>query len=297
MSATAPAEQNDRQFCLDQVLHIDPSFRLTAVYAPKQNAASLLALHGLLAALEKMLCEVTEEAVFRAKLEWWQQQLLGGAGAAGNHPIIRELHRTGCMQRWDAGDLLGLLAGFAQRWDPVAPTDQQRFTRLCEDAGWYPMILEWQLGTEATMGKPDDTMHSMAVVSGLFRLLRESANRIERRHWWLPLTWLAKHGMDRTDLRENTDLVAGQALMAEITQVGLDCDRQWRQALGRPSDQVAPGGDWKRSHRHWLAQLLLIHRRLSRLRWRTLSDYRAELVSSRPSDAWMLWRGMRRLSA
>ena len=288
--------QNDQQFCLEQALDCDPRFAITRAYAPKQSMSAVVALYALVASLEKMLCEVSDETVFQAKWAWWRQELLGRHSQDSHHPITRQLHRTGCMQRWRSADLQHLLEGFERRRDPVAPTDVQQFIMQCEEAGRYPMILELQLGDHAATSQLDEVLTAMAVTGGLFRLLRESSRGTGQSYWWLPMNLLARFGISRGELLAQPDGPGRQALVTKAMDLALGYRDRWEQGLVGSSAQPDEIRRWKLSHRHWLAQSVSMGRCLARLRTLPLSQHRAALCSSRAGDVWAVWRNLKKLS-
>lgn len=295
-SGIRATEQNDQQFCLEQVLGCDRRFGITRWYAPKQSVAAVMALYALLASLEKMLCEITDETVFLAKWQWWQQELLGKDSGNSIHPITRQLHRTGCIERWNRADLQDLLDGYARRRDPVAPIDEQQFIVQCEQTGRYPMALELQLGNDRVIPKTHEVLTSMAVTSGLFRLLRESTRGGSQGYWWLPMNSLAQFCISRRELLAGQNDDSSVLLLTRMMDIALAYHDRWQQELvgsGECEDEIRR---WKRSHRHCLAQLLSMGRCLSRLRPMPVSRYRAEMMFNRPGDVWALWRSMRKLS-
>jgi len=289
-------QQNDQQFCLEQVMGCDRRFGITRWYAPRESVAALVALYALLASLEKMLCEIRDETVFLAKWQWWHGELLGKDSGDSIHPITRQLHQTGCIERWNRADLQHLLDGYMRRRDPAPPIDAQQFIVQCEQTGRYPMSLELQLGHDRGVPQMDQWLSSMAVASGLFRLLRESTRGGGQRYWWLPMNSLAQFSISRRELLAGHNDGSHVVILARMMDIALGYHDRWQQGLvgsGGAEDEIR---HWKRSHRHWLAQLLSMGRCLSRLRQMPMSRYRAEFFFNRPGDVWALWRGLKKLS-
>ena len=99
MAATAGSESNTHQFCWEQVLRINRAFRISQVFAPADKADQLLALYALFAAVEETCSAYSDEEVARRKLHWWRGECLRPGNDGGEHPISRELRRTGAHER------------------------------------------------------------------------------------------------------------------------------------------------------------------------------------------------------
>jgi hypothetical protein len=128
----------------------------------------------------------------------------------------------------------------------------------------------------------------VACKGGMLQLLRESYAQADHAFWWVPLNKLARFGVSRQELRENSDSDASRSLFREVLDV---CH------LPESSDGVAarmnvvplPGLV------HLQLMALLQSRQLGQLQRKKPSSHGTELNRWRVSDLLAAWRAARHL--
>jgi phytoene/squalene synthetase len=215
MAAAVGSESNERRFCWEQVLRTNPAFRVSHVFAPSDQAGQLLPLYALFAAVEEVSAECTDDDVARRKLQWWRSECARLQAGEGDHPISRELRRTGAHRKLRRKSLEQLLDDAEQRLDAAAPSDTRELRMACLALSRPQFELELSLSGEAESA--DAVVNELGATSGLAQLLRESARRQSPgRYWWLPLSLLARHGVGRATIDERPNAEPVAALFAEL---------------------------------------------------------------------------------
>lgn len=284
-------EGADLQFCWEQILRIRPQFRLSHPYAPKEIAAGILALHALFASLEEAICGASDEVVSRAKLAWWQQELLGQDLARTQHPIVRMLQRSIEMGGTLFKDFEQLLQSSIQRLDSAAPADQSALLLQCRQMGYYPMRLEFALEPGGEVS--GDVVMRDCIAAGLLQLLRESARNSHRAYWWLPLNGLARFGISRSEFAGPAAPELTTKLMTHLYSGILETRSNAAHEKDSQVDAQASVKTYFPRHRHWAVQCILNARLLARLKKLHPESHAREFSKSRPVDAWFAWRAAR----
>ena len=167
-------ESSDLQYCWQIVRRVQPMFLISSPYLLKKQVEGVLALFALCASIEEAFFKVTDESVARTKLTWWAEELLPSAMGNSNHPIVRQLHRSGAISPWAHGAL--------QRWSQTSldricaepPSSPTELRTLCFQVGLYPMQMELGFTSQsAENGIPE----AACAVNGLVQLLREDSRR------------------------------------------------------------------------------------------------------------------------
>ena len=279
-------ENNDQYFCWERVLKSNSLFRVSHLFAPREFAGQLLALHALFASIDQVRSEVSEELVARKKLDWWRFELLPGNISKSRHPVVRHLNETGAAQCLPGKSLENLLETAEARLDTQAPSDMEGLRRLCRGIFQPRMVLECALSGQDEALVSNHLM--VACKGGMLQLLRESYAQADHAFWWVPLNKLARFGVSRQELRENSDSDASRSLFREVLDV---CH------LPESSDGVAapmklvplPGLV------HLQLMALLQSRQLGQLQRKKPSSHGTELNRWRVSDLLAAWRAARHL--
>jgi len=280
---------NDLQFCWQLVMRVRPGFRLSHAYAPREYSAGLLALYAWFSALEEALCRVSDESVGRAKLLWWQQQLLGPDYGISSHPITRQLHRRGVIPTSAREHVQVMLESALHRLDAPPASDEKALRSLCQSLGFHAMCLELAIQHEENAESP--VLAGACAVNGLVQLLRESSRSELPSYTWLPLKLLARHDLTRAELQSKTRSEATRLLMQQLCTLGLT----WIEGKDFGND-LSIDASWRCRHRHWIIQTLLNVRCLKRLQRMNLQLHSQEFSTVLVGDAWLSWRTARKLS-
>lgn len=287
----------DQQFCWEQVVRIRPTFRYSYLYAGKEISARLLALYAMFSSIEELHCRIGDENVARVKLGWWHQQLLGEQFGISDHPVTRQLFRTGAITIGARDDLQSMLKTAITRLDAAAPADEHELKSMCIEIGLYQMRLEFGLQGE---NEPYAGQESACAVNGLVQLLRESSRTQKEPWWWVPLSYLAREGLSRVALERITQREAASQIMMRICELGLS----WAQA-GLIQFPQSTSRNFSRRELvqkqallHWCIQTELHARALGKLR-ESLRGSGLERLAGRFNsttfgDAWCAWRSARK---
>jgi len=279
--------QSDRLFCREQVLAVRPLFRVSCSYIPQEYYDGIMALHALFSVLEDTVSNYTDEAVARARLAWWQQELLGPESTNSQHPITRQLHRAVLINPDSLVNFGALIKCSLDRLEAGPTADTNALKTLCTRIGNSPMRLELRLAGEH--GEETADMDALKTANGLVQLIRESNRGPSSGYWWVPLSLLARYGISRSDLNAGCNPGPAKQLIMEICQLGLS----WGQTGFQQHDGKKTEINRDVSQRHWRALSVLHLAQLRRLQ--KLPPYDSERVFSttRLRDAWIAWSAAR----
>jgi phytoene synthase len=230
-------ETIERRFCWEQVLKTNRLFRISHVFAPADRAGQLLPLYALFAAVEEVCSGHSDEDVARRKLGWWRSEYAQSGERGSDHPILRELERSGARQVLRPDSLERLFGDAEARLDPAPLADLDDLLERCRQLSQPQIELELSLwGSSPSSNSP---VEAIAVTSGLTQLLREAARRKDpHKYWWLPLSLLAHHGLSRADVNRDQSSAPVRALFTDL----MDACRDWLpQQRPAHSAELIPG--------------------------------------------------------
>lgn len=273
-------QQNDRQFCWEQVLRGNALFRISSLFADSEELESLLAIHALFAALENIFSEISDEDVARKKLEWWASELLDQEPGLSRHPVARQLHRSGARSRIPDQWVGLLMSTTAFRLNAQAPKDITELRQVCRDCYHSRAAIESCLSGRE--GSRAGFNPEFLLTGGLLQLLRESGRAKGRAFWWVPPDLLAREGIDRAEMGSAKGRIALSRVLCEIAE-------------GRANDDV-PGMIWEPGsaiggHTHLQVMAGLQYRQLQRIRRGAPLE---ELYRWKLGDLMAAWKTARR---
>jgi phytoene/squalene synthetase len=282
----AEPPSNERLYCWEQIARANPLFRISHAFAPKALADRLLPLYALFAALEQLCAQTSEAEVRHRKLDWWRTECLVSGPAASDHPVLRELTRSGAAACLEKAVLTQLLDSAEVRLDGPAPVDARELEALCRMIGHPQCALESAVADNGGAVR----MPVTAACIGLAQLLRESAGQGGTvRFWWLPLNLMARHGVSRADLAQDIDSAPARALFAEVLQLG----RCWAPT---PVQEVETAAGGIPALRHLAVHAQLQRNAVRRLKGVRPSEYRTALRRAGPRELFQAWRAASRVS-
>lgn len=283
MATASDVAANDRLFCWEQVQRVNPLFRLSHLFAPRDLAPGLLALHALYAAIEESCSGFSDEHVARQKLAWWRQEALGGSVRSSSHPVLRSLARGGGSARLATDGLTDLLDQAEQRIDAPPPADLPELLSLAGRIARPQVVMEAVL-CSLDPGQAVECIEPQMAGLGMAQLVREASRGLgDRRFWWLPLSLQARHGVSRTDVLAMPESPPVRALFRDLLESA------YAVASGR-TGLTTPAA----RHLQVSAALNLARgRRLARVSPASLA---VEIHRVRIGDAVTAWRAARRFS-
>jgi phytoene synthase len=278
-------KDNNRLFCWEQITAANPLFRVSRVFAPGGIAEKLVPLYALFSAVEQICSTVSDADVAGSKLAWWRQECVQRDLANSQHPVLKEMQRTGAADSLDRGDVIALLEGANTRLSARAPSDRDALREICIDVYRPQLQMELRLGGLAVGTEQVNT--DLMARNGLLQLLRESLRRKEQDgFWWLPLNLLARHGLNRVDIANRPDSAPVRNLFAEI----LEDDPPFHSAADFGD---TPGTDLM-ILRHVFALSGIYARKIGRLKNLSPARFNNELNRAGPSDLLAAWQGARK---
>lgn len=185
---------------IDKWLAVQPQQRVALAFVDGHRYPG----HVALAALEQELLSaaygIREPQVAAAKLGWWAEELAGAGASGGRHPLTQVLFdderaHAIASEQWLAPVLAamaqleqGTAADFAAQVQAARPLHGT--LAALETAWWY--------GTDASPARASQ----VAVLNHLLYALLRLDTDAERDRLSLPMTRLARHGLDRAQLRK-----------------------------------------------------------------------------------------------
>lgn len=198
---------------IDKWLAVQPQQRIALVFVDGQRYPG----HVALAALEQELLGaaygIREPQVAAAKLGWWAEELTGAAASGGRHPLTQVLfddERAHAMtaELW----LAPVLAAMAQLEQGTAPDFEAQLAAAMPLHGALAALeTAWWYGVETSSVRAAQVATLNHLLYALLRLERDA----ERDRLPLPMARLARHGLDRTQLRQASG-ARQQAVKAQL---------------------------------------------------------------------------------
>ncbi|MEO9079676.1 MAG: phytoene synthase [Rhodanobacter sp.] len=198
---------------IDKWLAVQPQQRIALVFVDGQRYPG----HVALAALEQELLGaaygIREPQVAAAKLGWWAEELTGAASSGGRHPLTQVLFdderaHAIASELW----LAPVLAAMAQLDQGTAPDFEAQLAAAMPLHGALATLeTAWWYGIEASPTRAAQVATLNHLLYALLRLERDA----ERDRLPLPMARLARHGLDRAQLRQPSAARA-QAVKAQL---------------------------------------------------------------------------------
>ncbi|MEO5829928.1 MAG: phytoene synthase [Rhodanobacter sp.] len=198
---------------IDKWLAVQPQQRIALAFVDGRRYPG----HVALAALEQELLGaaygIREPQVAVAKLGWWAEELAGAAASGGRHPLSQVLFdderaHAIASELW----LAPVLAAMAQLEQGTAADFAGQMTAAMPLHGALAALeTAWWYGTGASSGRAAQ----IAVLNHLLYALLRLDSDAERDRLPLPMARLARHGLDRTQLR-TASASRQQAIRAQL---------------------------------------------------------------------------------
>ena len=273
---------SDRRFCWEQIGKANRAFRISRVFASRDQAERLLPLYAVFSSIEQICSSISDEGVAHSKLNWWRMECLHNDVTKSRHPVIRELHRSGARVSPDG--LARLFDDAESRLDGVAPPDLDALFDLC--AQLQQPQFELELGASGFQAGPKVPEARWLAPAGLLQLIRESAgDKGQGGYWWIPLGLLARHGVRREQIGSEPGSAAVRGVLADVFS---EVER-WRREGSRARVPAVSDA----STRHLCAINGLYARKLGRLAGIGADCYEGELQKLGVADLLAAWKGAR----
>lgn len=208
---------------IDKWLTVQPQQRIALAFVDGRQHPGHIALAALEQELIGAAYGIREPQVALAKLGWWAEELAGAATSGGRHPLTQVLfddERAHAIEGdiWLAPVLAamaqleqGTAEDFAGQMEAAAPLHGALAT--LETIWWY--------GAAASAERAS----RVAVLNHLLYALLRLEQDADRDRLPLPMALLARHGLDRTQLRSSS-AAREQAIKAQLHDLLLS----WQQS-------------------------------------------------------------------
>lgn len=286
MNTSKSGGSNDRLFCWEQVARTNQAFRISQVFAAREDAAKLLPLYALFSIVEQICSVSSDEDLARSKLDWWNTECTQQNLQNSHHPVLKEFRSTGTAERLSQVLVHSLLDSAASRLEAEAPADISQLKSLCIDTQRPQFELEMSIS-----GLSEESVQASSGLlarAGLLQLIRESAKSAElRAYWWIPLNILARYGIGRDALVSHPGSPEVSGLLSELIE---------ESASWMPSAYRVPENhrDFQ-PVRNYFAINGIYARKIKSLKGISPDSYVKELERVRISDLFVAWKCARRL--
>ncbi|WP_350016947.1 phytoene synthase [Rhodanobacter sp. IGA1.0] len=198
---------------IDKWLAVQPQQRIALAFVDGRRYPG----HVALAALEQELLGaaygIREPQVAAAKLNWWAEELAGAAASGGRHPLSQVLFdderaHAIASELW----LAPVIAAMAQlEQGTAADFTAQVAAAMPLHGALAALETAWWYGASASA----ERAARVAVLNHLLHALLRLDADAERDRLPLPMARLARHGLDRTQLR-SASTARQQAIQAQL---------------------------------------------------------------------------------
>lgn len=204
------------QSYVDKWLAVQPQQRVALGFVD----ASVRDEHIALAAFEQELIAsaygIREPQVAAAKLQWWAEELSGAAASGGRHPLTKQLFASDRARAIPSSLWLApVLAAMAQleQGTPSDFTAQVNASRGLHGA-LAALETAWWFGAAASA----EAATRVATLSHLVFALSRLELDAERERLPLPMSRLARHGLSRGQLKDDTP-ARRDAIRAQLAEL------------------------------------------------------------------------------
>lgn len=217
------------QSFVDKWLAVQPQQRVALPFVDESVRDARVALAAFEQELIASAYGVREPQVAAAKLQWWAEELSGAPASGGRHPLTKQLFADGRARQIPADRWLApVLAAMAQL-EQGTPSDFN--AQVAASRGMHGALaaLEnaWWFGADA----PVEAASRIATLSHLVFALSRLELDAERERLPLPMSRLARHGLSRGHLKDDTP-ARREALKAQLAELAAGLREAL--ALGEP---------------------------------------------------------------
>ncbi len=192
----------------------DPDRFFTALFAPPDRRATLLALYAFNHELARAREVTSEPTLALIRLQWWREVV---EGARRNHEVATPLGTALDTGTLHAPDLLAMIAAREAEAGPSIPTRPDWQAYLQGTAGALAVAAGRALGADAALLPRLSRLGTAYGVAGHLRSVRALARQ---GRCLLPEDVLAAHGLGLHDVIERPDLPALRGVLADLAVWG-----------------------------------------------------------------------------
>jgi len=201
---------------VDKWLAVQPQQRIALGFVDEASRDERVALAALEQELISAAYGIREPQVAAAKLQWWAEELSGAAASGGRHPLTKLLFASPRAKDIPAGLWLApVLAAMAQLEQGTSSDFAAQVTAARGLHGALAALeTAWWFGPAA----PAESASRIAALSHLVFALSRLELDAERERLPLPMSRLARHGLARGHLKDDTP-ARRDALRAQLAEL------------------------------------------------------------------------------
>lgn len=247
------------QSYIDKWLEAHPAQRLSLPFLEPRQRELRLAWAALEQELVGATFGIREPAVAATKLNWWAEELTGAITSGGRHPLVKVLFGNDDARQLDASIWLAPALAALNELDAVTAADFHAQLEAAERFHAPLATLETRLwfGADADPTRATRTASLNHLLQRLARLKEHAGSG----NLPLPMSRMARHGLDRAGLAEASD-TRRRAVREQLD----DLRNAWREARRLPGPLSLFRGLDDRMGMHWLNRALAARDPLVRLR-------------------------------
>jgi NADH dehydrogenase [ubiquinone] 1 alpha subcomplex assembly factor 6 len=193
----------DAAYCLDQVRRFDRDRYLTALFAPAQARADLIALYAFNLEVAKTREVVRESMMGLIRLQWWRDAIADiYAGNERRHQVVQPLAAAIRRRGLDRAPFDHLIDARAGDMGETPPGDLRALVAYVDaTAGGLGLLAAQALGGAGE--RAAQAVRAVWMAWALAGLLRAVPFHARHRRVHLPQDLLAQHGLDLHDVLEH----------------------------------------------------------------------------------------------
>ena len=201
---------------VDKWLAVQPQQRIALGFVDEASRDERVALAALEQELISAAYGIREPQVAAAKLQWWAEELSGAAASGGRHPLTKLLFASPRAKDIPASLWLApVLAAMAQLEQGTSSDFAAQVTAARGLHGALAALeTAWWFGPAA----PVESASRIATLSHLVFALSRLEIDAERERLPLPMSRLARHGLSRGHLKDDTP-ARREALRAQLGEL------------------------------------------------------------------------------
>jgi phytoene synthase len=183
--------------CLDIVRRLDHDRFLTALIAPAEKRAALIALYAFNAEIARVRETVSEPMLGQIRLQWWREAIEGIAnGEVRGHEVSVALAATWTKERFPAARLIALIDARERDLDEAPFDDLAALETYGEATSSSLMMLAALALDKDEMSATAETIRLAGIAYALTGLLRALPIHASQGRIYLPLDLLRRHDVD-----------------------------------------------------------------------------------------------------
>lgn len=258
-------------------------FELTSRFVPGGQREPLLTLYALRQAVAEIPYSEADDSVKWAKLKWWSDEILADPEAPARHPVLRALKVSGARAKIRNALLQTMVNDAATQIDAAPDSDEHAMFERYAALGSTEIRMEMAL-EEAEIASRN--MEFLGAAMGITRLISGFAANNRTGAGRLPLHLLAKFGVSTSHLAEHQNPEELTEIIAQLVALALD----WY-SKGLLELAIGPGtGRCLHLQLRWALE----RRRLTAIS-KDVAGFLNEGKRYGPTDAWFVWRCLRKL--